>query len=175
MKKVIAAAVLQLLTVVPFLIGVYVVLADGSDAERAAEAEVVRQGFPAGILAENGISFAGSEGLAVVLVVILVALALLNLAGRRIGSILSWIFQPVLLVMGVVIIPGQLFTEKLLARVPAFARLDVHALVEAASGAMPGWLPYVNVAKLVLTTAGSVAVIVLLALAHFRVSRPVSG
>ncbi|MFI6601755.1 hypothetical protein ACIBHX_36375 [Nonomuraea sp. NPDC050536] len=168
MKKVIAAATVQLLTVVPFLLGTFVVLTYGAGAERAAEAEVVRQGFPAGILAENGVSFGGSEGLAIVLALILVVLALLNLAGKRIGPILSWIFQPVLLVMGVVIIPSQLFTEKLLAQVPAFARLDVHALVEAASGVMPGWLPYATVAKLVLTTAGSVAVIVLLALPSSR-------
>ncbi|MEV6638338.1 hypothetical protein AB0M54_47250 [Actinoplanes sp. NPDC051470] len=168
-RSVIIAVALQLLTVVPFLLGTYVVLRFGAAAQHAAEAEVVRQGLPAEILILHGIDFGGSETLAIVLVLILVTLAMLNLAGKRIGRILSWIFHPILFAMGVVIIPGQLFTTQLLESSikrfgdPALARVDVPALVDAAADAMPGWLPAATIAKLMLTTVGSVVVIVLLA------------
>ncbi|MEV0384804.1 hypothetical protein [Nonomuraea sp. NPDC050643] len=184
-RAVVVAAVLQLLTIVPFLTGTFVVLVHGPGARAAAQAEIVRQGLPADLLARHGIDFGGSDTLAIVLVVILVALAALNLAGRRAGQILSWIFQPVLVVMGVVIIPAQLFTARLLESSfkdsgdPLLARVDVAALVEAATNVMPGWLPAANVAKLALTTVGSLAVIVLLALpasrAYFRGTRTPIG
>ncbi|MFI6908094.1 hypothetical protein ACIBKY_43005 [Nonomuraea sp. NPDC050394] len=156
----IAAAVIQLLTVVPFLLGIYSVTFYGAAAQQAAETEMARQNQPLELLTRNGISFAGSEGLAIVIIVILVALAVLNLTGRRIGRILSWIFQPILLVLGVVIIPGQVFTARFLE--PVLPGVDTHALVAAALDAMPAWATAASWAKLVLTTAGSVAVVVLL-------------
>ncbi|MEV0386824.1 hypothetical protein [Nonomuraea sp. NPDC050643] len=174
------AATLQLLTVVPFLLGTFVVLVYGAEAQAAAETEVTRQGLPATVLAQHGITFAGSETLAIVLVLILVALASLNLAGKRAGRILSWIFQPILFAMGAVIIPGQLFTTQLLTSSfkdsgdSMLTRIDVQALVGAATDVMPGWLSSVNIAKLALTTVGSALVVILLALpsarAHFRKS-----
>ncbi|MFI6297776.1 hypothetical protein ACIBEJ_39720 [Nonomuraea sp. NPDC050790] len=154
------AAVIQLLTAVPFLLGIYTVTRYGAAAQRAAEAEMGRQGKSVELLSGNGISFAGSEGLAVVIVVILAALALLNLAGRRIGRILSWIFQPILLVLGLVIIPSQVFTARFLE--PVLPGVDAHALVAAALGAMPAWSTAVSWAKLLLTTVGSIVVVVLL-------------
>lgn len=173
-RSVIIAATLQLLTTVPFLLGTFVVLAYGGAAQAAAEAEIVRQGLPSGILAQHGVSFRGSDTLAIVLILVLVALAVLNLAGRKLGQILSWIFQPILFVMGVVIIPSQLFTAQLLessfknSGEPMLARIDVHALVEAAVQVMPGWLTAANIAKLALTTLGSLLVIVLLAVPTAR-------
>ncbi|MFD1936814.1 hypothetical protein ACFSKW_35630 [Nonomuraea mangrovi] len=177
-RSVIAAATLQLLTVIPFLLGTFIVVRHGADAQAAAEAEIVRQGLPAGILAQHGISFAGSETPAIVLVLVLVTLALLNLTGRRIGRVLSWVFQPVLFAMGVVIIPSQLFTAQLLESSfkssgdAVLARVDVPALVDAATQVMPGWAHSASIAKLALTTLGSVLVIILLAVpsarAYFR-------
>jgi hypothetical protein len=181
-RSVIVAATLQLLTVIPFLLGTFVVLRYGADAQAAAKAQMVRQGLPAGLLDEQGINFGGSETLAIVLVLILAALALLNLAGKRGGQILSWIFQPILLAMGVIIIPAQLFTARFLESSftnsgdPVLARIDVHALTDAAAHVMPSWLPYVNIAKLVLTTLGSLLVIIMLAVpaarAYFRGPAP---
>ncbi|MEV6151917.1 hypothetical protein AB0L53_16380 [Nonomuraea sp. NPDC052129] len=177
-RSVIVAATLQLLTVVPFLLGTFSVLAYGAGAQAAAEAEIARQGLPTAILAQHGINFGGSETLAIVLALILASLALLNLAGKRAGRILSWIFQPILVALGVIIIPGQLFTAQFLKSSfknsgnSMLARIDVQALIDAATHVMPGWLPYVTVAKLILTTLGSLLVIILLAVpsarAYFR-------
>ncbi|RJL32161.1 hypothetical protein D5H75_17270 [Bailinhaonella thermotolerans] len=174
----IAAVVVQALTVVPFLIGILVVLLYGGRAQSAAEREMRRQGLSATALTRNGVDFGGSEGLAVLIVLLLVAAALLVLAGKRAGRLLSWVLHPVLFVLGIVIVPVQLFTARFLASSfadagdPELARVDVPALVAAAAQAMPAWLPAVNAAKLVLTTLGSLAVVVLLALpsarAHFR-------
>ncbi|TMR89159.1 hypothetical protein EJK15_62300 [Nonomuraea basaltis] len=177
-RSIVVAASLQLLTVIPFLIGTFVVLLYGADAQAAAEAEIVRQGLPATILAQHGINFGGSETLAIVLALILVTLAVLNLAGKGVGRILSWIFQPILFAMGVIIIPGQLFTAQFMESSfknsgdSMLTRIDVPALIDAATHVMPGWLLPVNIAKLVLTTLGSLLVIILLAVpsarAYFR-------
>ena len=150
----------------------------GADAQAAAEAEIVRQGLPAAILAQHGINFGGSETLAMVLALILVTLALLNLAGKETGRLLSWIFQPILLALGVIMIPGQLFTAQFLEssfKNSGDSMLGAHrcpALIDATMHVMPDWLPSVNIAKLVLTTLGSLLVIILLAVpsarAHFR-------
>ncbi|MEV1169108.1 hypothetical protein [Nonomuraea sp. NPDC049784] len=177
-SSVVIATTLQLLTVIPFLLGTFVVLRYGAGAQAAAETEMARQGLPAAVLAQQGINFRGSETLAIVLALILVTLALLNLAGKRIGRILSWIFQPILIALGVVIIPKQLFTAQLLESSfknsgdSMLARIDAQALIDAAMHVMPGWLPAANIAKLVLTTLGSLLVIILLAVpsarGHFR-------
>ncbi|WP_157254022.1 hypothetical protein [Nonomuraea typhae] len=153
------AAFLQLLTIVPFALGTIIVMFFGQGAQKAAEAEMVRQGHAASTLADNGISFAGSDGLAIVIMIVLAALAALNLAGKRAGRVGSWILHPILLVMGVLIIPSQIFTAAFIT----LPGVDANALVEAAKAALPGWATAASWAKLVLTTAGSVAVVALLA------------
>lgn len=180
-RSVLIAAVLQLLTTVPFVLGTFVVLVHGARAQAAAEAEVARQGLPPSVLAEHGISFGDNTAelpFAIAIIAILGALALLNLYGRRLGRILSWVFQPILFVAGAALVPGQVFLVPLLESAfkssgdPALARIDVPVLVDVVTQVMPGWLIYANVAKLTLTTLGSVLVVVLLALpsarAYFR-------
>ncbi|WP_188188634.1 hypothetical protein [Nonomuraea sp. SYSU D8015] len=180
-RSVVLAAVLQLLTAVPFVLGTYVVLAHGARAQAAAEAEVARQGLPPSLLDQHGVSFGNSTSelpFAVAIVLILASLALLNLNGKRLGRTLSWIFQPILFVAGAVIVPGQVFVAPLLESAfkssgdPALARIDVVSLVDSTTQVMPGWLHHAAVAKLALTTLGSVLVVALLALpsarAHFR-------
>ena len=175
------AALIQLLTAVPFVLSIAVVWVYGAGAQAAAEAELIRQGLPASLLSEHGISFGANTGetpLPAGIVVVLAVLALLNLAGRRAGQVLSWIAHPLLAVAGAVVVPAQLFTATFLAASfrgssdPLLRRVDVPRLVDAARAAMPAWLPAVDWAKLVLTTAGSVLVVVLLALpsarAYFR-------
>ncbi|TMR13718.1 hypothetical protein ETD86_30225 [Nonomuraea turkmeniaca] len=178
-RGVVLAATLQLLSALPFVLGTYVVLVHGAGAQAAAEAEVARQGVPPSVLAEHGISFGSNVAdlpFAIAIVLILATLAVLNLNGRRVGRILSWTFHPILFVAGVVIVPGQVWVapllESMFASDPVLARVNVTALVDAAAQAMPGWLHYAAVVKLVLTTLGSVLVVVLLALpparAYFR-------
>ncbi|WP_232668796.1 hypothetical protein [Pseudonocardia sp. TRM90224] len=177
-----AAAALQAVTAVPFVLGTVVVLGYGASAQAAAEAEMTRQGLPPSLLVEHGIAFGSNTAelpFAIAIVVVLAALAVFNLRGSRAARTASWVVHPVLLVAGTLIIPGQVFTTWYLSTAfaadPALSRIDAAALVDAAAAAMPGWLLYANIAKLVLTTVGSMAVVALLALpsarAHFRVAR----
>ena len=173
----VVAAAVQLLTAVPFVLGAVVVAVYGARAQRAAEAEVVRQGVPAGVLARHGVSFGASAwdvpvaaGIALVLVVLAVA----NLAGRPAGRILSYVVHPVLFVAGALIVPGQVFTAWYLRRSfapstdPDLHRLDASALVAATQHVFPPWLLPVDVAKLVLTTVGSVLVVAALSTRNGR-------
>jgi hypothetical protein len=97
------AAALQGLLAVTFLVMPILVYRHGGDAQAAAEAEVARQGFPPDVLARNKVHFdEGAVGLVlpVAIALGLGALAVLNLDGNETGRILSWIFQPILLVAG---------------------------------------------------------------------------
>jgi hypothetical protein len=167
------AALLQLALAATFLIIPIVAYRAGAKAQRAAEAEVVKQGFPADILARNRVRFAESGVEALLPLAIAGALATLgylNLAGNDVGRIYSLIFQPLLLVAGSLITIGQVFPVRSIESAfkkssdPALRRIDVGAFVAAARGAFPAWLPALIFARFLLVTVGSVAVIVLLAL-----------
>jgi hypothetical protein len=175
------AAVLQLLLAATFLIMPTLAYMYGARAQAAAEAEVVRQGFPADVLARNNVQFGeGAVGLllAVAIAVGLVALAVLNLAGNPAGRIGSWILQPLLLIAGGLILSRQVFTARFLASAfrnsgdATLAGINVRAFVDAAADAYPAWFPYVVSARFVLATLGSLLVIILLAVpaanAYFR-------
>jgi hypothetical protein len=167
------AAILQILLAATFLIMPLLVLRHGSHAQAAAEAEVARQGFPAEVLAKNGVHFdEGTAGLVlpVAIALGLGALAALNVVGNEIGRILTWILQPMLLVGGGLIIFRQVaaarFVESSFERSgdPILAAIDVRAFVDAATEAFPRWFVFVVRARFVLVTLGSALVIVLLAL-----------
>ncbi|MGR6917952.1 hypothetical protein ACU635_27235 [[Actinomadura] parvosata] len=170
---VLCASILQLLLAGTFFVIPVVGRRRGPDAQRAAETEAARQGIPGAVLARHRIDFGASRASVVVAMSIggcLVALALLNLNGSGTGRILSWIFQAVVFVLGCVIMPGEVFTTrhiKAAARKsddPDLRGLDVEAFVEAATKAYPSWLPGVIAARFVLATAGSLLVIILLAM-----------
>ena len=175
------AAVLQVLLAATFLIMPALVYRYGADAQAAAEAEVVRQGFPAAVLARNHVHFnEGALGLAlpVAIALSLVALALLNVAGNGAGRIGSWILQPILLVAGGLIMSRQVLAVQFLESAfkgsgdPTLAGINVKAFADAAAGASPAWFPYVVKTRFALATLGSLLVIILLAVpsasAHFR-------
>jgi hypothetical protein len=141
----------------------------------------VLQGFPADVLARNNVNFGeGAVGLvlAVAIALGLVALAVLYLAGNPVGRIGSWIVQPLLLIAGILIMSGQVFTARFLASAfkssgdATLAGINVKAFVDAATGAYPAWFPYVVTARFVLATLGSLLVSILLAVrsanAYFR-------
>ncbi|MEW9555417.1 hypothetical protein [Nonomuraea sp. NPDC050783] len=102
--------------------------------------------------------------------VCLVALAVLNPGGSGTGPILSWIFQAIVLVLGCVIMPGEVFTTRYIRAAvrksddPSLRGLDAGAFVDAAAKAYPSWFRGVIAARLVLATAGSLLVIGLLAM-----------
>ncbi|TMR21338.1 hypothetical protein ETD86_15680 [Nonomuraea turkmeniaca] len=170
---VLSASLLQLLLAGTFFVIPVVGRRLGPAAQRAAEAEVARQGIPGAVLARHRIDFGASQAsvvLAMSIGVCLVALALLNLSGSGTGRILSWIFQAVVFVLGCVIMPGEVFTTRYLQAAarksddPSLRGLDVEAFVEAAVKAYPSWFRGVIAARLVLATAGSLLVIGLLAM-----------
>ena len=175
------ASMLQFLLAATFLIIPIVAYLYGDNAQRAAEAEVVEQGFPVRVLAQHRIRFAesGVETLFPFAIAgCLATLASLNLAGSEVGRIVSWIFQPIVLVGGGFITAGQVFSVQYIES--AFKKsgdttlqsINVRAFVDAASGAFPAWLRYLVATRFVLATVGSLLVIILLAVpsanAYFR-------
>lgn len=170
-RAVVVAAAVQALTAVPFVAGAAVVAADGARAQRAAEAEVVRQGLPPGVLARNGISFGAAPWdipIAAGIALVLLALAAANLAGRPWARVASYVAHPILFVAGLLIVPGQVFTTGFLrdsfarSADPQLHHVDAAALVAATQHVFPAWLLPMDVAKLVLTTLGSVLVVLAL-------------
>lgn len=184
-RSVTVAGALQLLVAAAFLMVPAVGFVYGGDVQAAAEAEMVRQGLPADVLDRNDVRF-DEHGIAVaapvVIAVGLAVLALLNLAGKRVGRILSLSFQPVLLVVDGLIIASQLFAVRLLESAfdgsgdATLRRVDVRALLDAATDAYPDWLPYLTGARFVVTPLASVLVIILLVVpsanAYFRKDGP---
>lgn len=165
---------MQLATAATFLIIAAVAMRTGAGAQRAAEADVVRQGVPARVLADNRIRFDESavEALVPVAIAVLLAvLAVLNLVGSPVGRVGSWVFHAILLVGGGYITAGQLFTARMLRA--AFAKadddrlrdLDVESFVGAAADAYPGWLRPLQIVRFGLVTAGSLMIIIVLVVA----------
>lgn len=171
---VLVVALLQVLLAATFVVLPIVGVRYGPAAQEAAEADVARQGFAVGVLAERGVNFGASRGSVVVAVAIgacLAALAVLNLAGSDLGRLLTWILQPILFVAGVFIMPGEVFTARYVGaafRKAGVRDLDVAAFVDAAGSAYPSWTRPVIITRLVLTTVGSIVVVVLLALPGSR-------
>lgn len=176
------AAALQLLFAAVFVIAPTVLVFYGAAGQAAAEAEVVRQGFPADVLVRHNIRFAEGPGLLFIpfaMTLLSTVLGLLNLAGKRIGWVVSLVYEPLLLIVGGLIIGGQLFAAQLLERAfqtsgdATLARLNAEAIATAVSKAWPSWFyPYTTYARFALATLGSLLVIVLLlspsAKAYFR-------
>lgn len=175
------AAMLQALLAATFLIMPALVYRHGAKAQAAAEAEVVKQGFPAEVLARNRVHFdEGAAGLVLPIVIglCLMALAVLNLAGSGIARILSLILHPILLVGGGFITFRQAFARRFMESAfkksgdATLAAINVKSFVDAAVSAFPAWFLYAVRARFALVTLGSLLVILLLAApsanAYFR-------
>lgn len=83
----------------------------GAAAQSAAEAELTRQGLPTTVLAENKLRFdaGGHETAAPAsIAAVLVALAALNLFGSPLGETLTWILQPLVILINGAILYSQL-------------------------------------------------------------------
>ncbi|GGP07940.1 hypothetical protein LDL08_21240 [Nonomuraea glycinis] len=159
------AAVLQVLIALAFVSIPLVRHRYGSDAKRNAEAELTRQGVPVTVLAENKLSFdaGGHETAAPVTVaVVMTILAALNLLGEPWGQVLTWIFQPIVLLGNALILYSQLTAvrsvESAFARKgdPTLQRIDVTALLKAAESGFPRWvLPTLQNIRHTVVFAGS--------------------
>lgn len=178
------AVVLQLLLALTMVVSGVLNVVYGADAQQAYEDELAAQGAGDSQLAIDSGGFEGSSNLVfpIVVAVLMLVLALLNALGNRVGRILSWVFQPLVLVCGGIVLAGSLFAASLMqwsfdnSGDEQLENLDAAALVEAAYGAFPSWSFLVDWAVVLLATLGSLLVIVLLAVpssnAYFRKEVP---
>jgi hypothetical protein len=170
---ILVASLLQLATAATFLVMALVAYRYGSFAQRAAEAEVERQGHPAGALSrgrvrfeERGIELALPLGIAALLVV----LAALNLNGNELARIATWIFHTILLLGGGVITAQQVWAIRFMRSAfhksgdPVLARINVAAVIDAATDVFPWWVRFLVIVRFALVTAGSVIVMILVGL-----------
>ncbi|MEU7804234.1 hypothetical protein AB0J14_18025 [Micromonospora arborensis] len=146
----------------------------GTSATAAAEAELKRQGVPPGVLAENGMRFdAGGHETAVPVTVaaVMVALAVLNLAGGPWAEVLTWIFQSVVLLGNGLILYSNLTAAKSVRAAfvrkgdPMLARIDVPALLKAAEDGFPAWTWTLQNARHVVVFGASIITLAVLAVA----------
>ncbi|MEV4017747.1 hypothetical protein AB0J35_45385 [Nonomuraea angiospora] len=170
--SVVIASTLQYALAVLFLVLSVLVHTHGERAQRAAEAVVTRQGLPAGVLARHGVKFAESVVellFPLAICAALATLASLGLAGSGAGRTLSWIAAALLMTAGAFVTGSQVFAARYVeaafkkSKEPGVRELDGGAVVRAAQEAFPAILRPLIVLRFVLTTAGSPAVIVLLA------------
>ncbi|MER6998592.1 hypothetical protein [Streptomyces sp. NPDC000410] len=165
------AIALQVLLAVTFLIIPIAAWIHGGAAQLAAEREMHRQGHPAAVLERHGIRFREKPwelALALSICAILTALGSLNLAASGTGRLLSWIIEPLVLVVVGFITAGQVFATQYTAAAfkrsddDAVRNIDARAVIAAANSALPSWLRPVVLVRFPLATLGSVLVIILL-------------
>jgi hypothetical protein len=149
----------------------------GADVQVAAEAEVVRQGQNPDLLAANGLRF-NERGVAIWapfgIAAAIALLGALALAGKRTGRVLSFIALPLVLAGNALIMASNATAA---AKVQALfdasddagvRSLDAAAILDAAFGAYPGWLPALEGIRFAVVVAGCVLGVVLLALRPAR-------
>ncbi|MEU4324637.1 hypothetical protein [Nonomuraea dietziae] len=138
----------------------------GAAAQKAADAEIHRQGHSPAVLAKHGLDFTASTASVTVSVAIaagLATLAVLNLFGQ---PMLTWILQPILLIAGGFVTTSQVFVVRYVEaalRKSGTPDIDAKSLIEAAKVAFPGWFHPLVLARFLLTTAGSLVILLLLA------------
>jgi hypothetical protein len=165
-------SVLQLMLAVTFVVMPLAAYRYGTAAQRAADADAMRQGLPAGTLAEHGIRMEESKGEMVLPLAIALALAILaalNMAGVGMGRTLTWILQPLMLLAGGVVTVSQVFVVRYVEAAvrkstdPVMRGVDANSFISAAQAQFPGWVRPVIITRFVLATVGSALIIVLLA------------
>ncbi|MEV7561289.1 hypothetical protein [Streptomyces sp. NPDC089795] len=168
-----AVAALQLLIALAFLSIPVVRSRYGARAQAAVEAELGRQGVRTSVMAENGMRLdaGGHETWAPVgIAAALVLPAVLALAGNAWSGTLSWVVQPLVILVNCVILYSNLTAVPSVTA--AFARsedaelrrIDVRAMLRAAEDGFPDWvMPYLQNLRHVVVFAGSIAVLAVLA------------
>ena len=170
---VVLASVLQFTTALTFVAMGWIAHVRGSSAQAAAETEAMRQGFSKDLLVRGKVNFKESRAelsLPLLIAVVLTALALLNVAGSNAGRVATWAFHSILLLAGGLVTGQQVFAVRFVGSAFSksgdadLARVDVDALIDAATGAFPHWFRSVVAIRFVLVTVGSLVVILALAL-----------
>ncbi|GAA3248497.1 hypothetical protein [Nonomuraea helvata] len=138
----------------------------GAAAQQAADAEIRRQGHDPAVLVKHGLDFTASTASVVVSMAIavgLATLAVLNLGGQRLPT---WILQPILLIAGGFITTAQVFVIRYVEAAlhkSGTTDIDTRALLGAADAVFPDWFRPLIVTRFLLTTAGSLVILLLLA------------
>ncbi|WP_326589632.1 hypothetical protein [Streptomyces sp. NBC_01294] len=168
-----AVAALQVLIALAFLSIPLVRSRYGSRAQAAVEAELGRQGVRTTVMAENGMRLdaGGHETWAPVGIAASLAVpAVLGIAGSSWDETLTWIVQPLVILVNCVILYSNLTAVPSVTA--AFAesgdaelqRIDVTSMLRAAEQGFPRWvMPYLQNLRHAVVFAGSGAVLVLLA------------
>jgi hypothetical protein len=163
---------LQLLLAVAFAAMAFVARRYGAAAQRAAEADAVRQGLPEGVLARHGIRIEESKAemaLPLAIAAVFGTIGALNLAGASVGRTLTWILQPLMLLAGGFITAGQVFVVRYVQSAirksddPALRRADTRSLMAAANAQFPAFVRPLIVVRFLLATLGSLLILLLLA------------
>lgn len=165
------AAIQQFLLALTFILIPIAAQKYGQKAQEAAEKCVAAQGLDAQLLPKNGIKFTESKvemllplGFAAVYMVT----ALLIIGGNDLGRTLTWIIEPITLVIVGLVTANQVFATSFMQR--AFRKsgnvdlqkINVEGFVVAALKEFPAWLRPLQVVRFLLATVG--AALVLLAL-----------
>ncbi|MFJ9937648.1 hypothetical protein ACIRSJ_31520 [Streptomyces virginiae] len=168
-----AVAALQLLIALAFLSIPLVRSRYGGRAQAAVEAELGRQGVRTTVMAENGMRLdaGGHETWAPVGIATALAVpAVLALAGNSAADMLTWIIQPLVVLVNCVILYSNLTAVPSVTA--AFAtsddaelrRIDVKSMLRAAEQGFPRWvMPYLQNLRHGIVFAGSAAALILLA------------
>ncbi len=169
------AAIQQLLLAATFFVLPLVARRYGDRAQQAAEKAVMEQGLGTekDFLLKHSIKFSesGPEMLLPFSIAVLLSITgILNLADVEIGRTLTWIIEPLLLIIVGFITASQVFTTWYIKRTFRKAedrrvrQVNVEAFVQAAANVFPSWLRPLQVIRFGVATLGSLVVIVLLAL-----------
>ncbi|MFG2880559.1 hypothetical protein ACGFYU_37020 [Streptomyces sp. NPDC048337] len=165
-------AALQILIALAFLSIPLVRSRYGGRAQAAVEAELARQGVRTTVMAENGmrVDAGGHETWAPVgIATALLVPAAFTLAGSPVAETLSWIIQPLVVLVNCVILYSNLTAVPSVTA--AFAksgdaelqRIDVRSMLAAAETGFPRWvMPYLQNLRHVVVFAGSIAVLAVL-------------
>jgi len=171
----IIAAVQQLALGVTFLVIGVAARRYGDQAQQAAEQAVIDQGVvqETDFLLNHKVKFSESSVemlLPLAIGVLLLVVGILNLPGSGLSRTLSWVLEPLLLVIVGFVTSGQVFVSLSLKRAfknsqdAQLRQIDVDALVKRAATAFPSWLHPLQVVRIVFVTVGSVVVLVLFVL-----------
>lgn len=168
-----AAAVLQLLIGLAFVSFPVVRHRYGAAAQAAAEAELGRQAVSTSVIAENKVRLDASgfeTTLPAAVAVIMAVLAALNFASSSTGELLTWIFQPLVLIINLLFLYSQVTAATSVAAYfaktgePELQSVDVKEFLKASHSGFPSWvIPGLQNAGHVIVIAGSIVVLVLVA------------
>jgi hypothetical protein len=163
---VLAVVAFQLMLALTYLIVPLVGHRYGTAAQQAADAEMRRQGHDPDVLVKHGLNFAAGTASMVVSVAIAAGLTMLAALNLRDQPLLTWILQPILLIFGGFITTAQVFVARYVEaslHKSGTTGIDTKTLLGAAECVFPRWFRPLVVTRFLLTTAGSLAILFLLA------------